>query len=247
MASLRVHFDRLEIQLTPAEKALSLRRDDIAVSRESIRSVTITDDPWIWIRGIRAPGALVPLVLAIGTWKSHGGKDFLVIKNRRQAVIIDIADSEYSRVIVSTNHAAELIDALNVNSERIRADGELQQAVTVGKAAAVRPRRVPAAKTAAVPAAEPTGAEKAAAAKPAAARAAAAKTAAAKTARETAAAKTAAEKTAADKTPAAKTARKAAATKAAVTRAATKPAATKTAGAPRAPKAAKPAAGDSPL
>ncbi|PPL19639.1 hypothetical protein GY24_04780 [Microterricola pindariensis] len=110
-----MHPDRLEIQLTPAEKALALRREEISVPRSAIRSVTITDDPWIWIRGIRAPGSLVPLVLAVGTWKFHGGKDFLVIKNKRQAVIIDIADGEYARHIVSTNHAAELVRALNVS------------------------------------------------------------------------------------------------------------------------------------
>ncbi|MGO7983487.1 hypothetical protein ACC691_37190, partial [Rhizobium johnstonii] len=84
------------------------------VARDSIRSVTITDDPWIWIRGIRAPGSIVPLTLAVGTWKFHGGKDFLVIKNKRQAVVIDIADGEYSRVIVRTNHAVDLIGSLKI-------------------------------------------------------------------------------------------------------------------------------------
>lgn len=118
MSSLRVHSDRLEIHLTPAEKALALRREDITVPRAAIRSVTITDDPWIWIRGIRAPGTLVPLVLAIGTWKFHGGKDFLIIKNKRQAVIIDITGEEYARVVVSTNHAADLIDTLNVGASQ---------------------------------------------------------------------------------------------------------------------------------
>lgn len=114
MSSLRVHPDRLEIHLTPAEKALALRREDIVVPVSAIRSIKITDDPWIWIRGIRAPGTLVPLVLAIGTWKFHGGKDFLIIKNKRQAVIIDITGEEYARIIVSTNHAVDLIDKLNV-------------------------------------------------------------------------------------------------------------------------------------
>ncbi|MCY1459878.1 hypothetical protein D9M71_773860 [compost metagenome] len=56
----------------------------------------------------------MPLVLAIGTWKFHGGKDFLIIKNKRQAVIIDITGEEYARIVVSTNHAADLIDTLNV-------------------------------------------------------------------------------------------------------------------------------------
>jgi hypothetical protein len=114
MASLRVHPDRLEIMLTPAERSLALRRDGIVVARDNIRSVTITDDPWIWIRGIRAPGTVVPLVLAVGTWKFHGGKDFLAIKRKRQAVIIDLVDEEYSRVILTTQHATDLIASLKI-------------------------------------------------------------------------------------------------------------------------------------
>lgn len=124
MSSLRVHPDRLEIHLTPAEKALALRREDIVVPRSAIRSIKITDDPWIWVRGIRAPGTLVPLVLAIGTWKFHGGKDFLIIKNKRQAVIIDMNGEEYARLVVSTNHASDLIDTLNVEVSEVSEDGE---------------------------------------------------------------------------------------------------------------------------
>lgn len=114
MTSLRVHSDRLEVQLTPTEKVLALRRDHVVIPRANIRSVTLTDDPWIWVRGIRAPGAEIPLVVAVGTWKFHGGKDFLAIKGKRQAVVIDLADSEFSRVIVSTKHAPDLIASLKL-------------------------------------------------------------------------------------------------------------------------------------
>ncbi|MBC7443391.1 MAG: hypothetical protein H7311_12900 [Ramlibacter sp.] len=114
MASLRVHLDRLEIHLTKAEKTLSLRTEDLVVARENIRSVTITDDPWIWIRGIRSRGLEVPLVLAVGTWKFHGGKDFLAIKRKRQAVIIDLVDTDFARVILTTNHAPDLIASLKL-------------------------------------------------------------------------------------------------------------------------------------
>ncbi|MDQ1582147.1 MAG: hypothetical protein QOF36_201 [Microbacteriaceae bacterium] len=118
MADLHVHSDRLEIRLTPAEKVLALRRDNLVVPRENIRSVAITEDPWIWIRGIRAPGANVPLTLAVGTWKFHGGKDFLLIKGKqRSAVVLDLEGEEYSRVIVSTSHATKLIAALRVVDE----------------------------------------------------------------------------------------------------------------------------------
>lgn len=134
MADLHVYPDRLEIRLTPAEKVLALRREDLVVPRSEIRSVAITADPWIWIRGIRAPGAAIPLTLAVGTWKFHGGKDFLLIKGKqRSAVVIDIEAPEgqesstgFSRVVVSTLHAGRLIEALRlVDPSDLAPDGEL--------------------------------------------------------------------------------------------------------------------------
>jgi hypothetical protein len=119
MADLHVHRDRLEIRLTAAEKVLALRRDDIVIPRDAIRSVAITEDPWIWIRGVRAPGASIPLTLAVGIWKFHGGKDFLLVKGKqRPAVVVDLEPDvdgeqpEFQRVIVSTTHAASLIETL---------------------------------------------------------------------------------------------------------------------------------------
>ncbi len=142
MADFHVYRDRVEIRLSRAEKVLALRRDDIVVPRDSIRSVAITSDPWIWIRGVRSPGNMIPLTLAVGTWKFHGGKDFLVLKGKqRSAVVIDIErpDDEgrgeqeaddaparaevadgFSRIIVSTQHASQLVEALR----DIRPDGD---------------------------------------------------------------------------------------------------------------------------
>ncbi len=114
MASLRVHTDRIEVHLTTAEKTLAFRADDIVVQREDIRSATITDDPWIWIRGIRRRGTEVPLVVAVGVWKYHGGSDFVIVKGKRPAVVLELAGGEFTRVIVSTNHAAQLIDSLKL-------------------------------------------------------------------------------------------------------------------------------------
>ena len=105
MASLRVHPDRLDVLLTTAEKALSAHRHDLSIPRACIRSATITHDPWVWIRGIGAPGSYVPLTLAIGTWKNHGGKDFLIVKGKRPAVVLELEptdDNPYTRVILST-------------------------------------------------------------------------------------------------------------------------------------------------
>ncbi|WP_240977346.1 hypothetical protein [Planctomonas sp. JC2975] len=108
MADFHVYRDRLEIRLTRAEKMLSLRRDDLVVPRESIRSVAITADPWIWIRGVRAPGNSIPLTLAVGTWKFHGGKDFLVLKGKqRSAVVIDIEQPDPDQTDADQTDAAQ--------------------------------------------------------------------------------------------------------------------------------------------
>ena len=116
MAVLFVHTDRLEIRLTRAEKMLSFRRSSIDIPLESIRSAVLTEDPWVWVRGIRAPGAAIPLTLAVGTWKVHDGKDFLLIKGTRTSVVIDIdaEDAEFMRVIITTTHALDLLRALRL-------------------------------------------------------------------------------------------------------------------------------------
>ncbi|WP_430646959.1 hypothetical protein [Agromyces sp. GXS1127] len=116
MANLRVHNDRLEVHLTPAEKSLALRSADVIVQRDDIRSATITDDPWIWIRGIRRRGTEVPLVIAVGVWKTHNGGDFVLVKGKRQAVVLELSGGEFGRLVLSTNRAAELIDKLKVGA-----------------------------------------------------------------------------------------------------------------------------------
>ncbi|MET4159259.1 hypothetical protein [Agromyces sp. PvR057] len=122
MAQLRVHSDRIEVLLTAAEKSLSLRSADIVVQRDDIRSATITDDPWVWIRGIRTRGSVVPLVVAVGAWKYHGGLDFVIVKGKRQAVVLELAGGEFARIILSTNHAAALIDRLKLGETPVDAD-----------------------------------------------------------------------------------------------------------------------------
>jgi hypothetical protein len=114
MANLRVHTDRIEVHLTPAEKTLAFRADDIVVQRDDIRSATVTDDPWVWIRGIRRRGSEIPLVVALGVWKYHGGTDFVIVKGKRQAVVLELGGGEFTRIILSTNHSATLIDRLKL-------------------------------------------------------------------------------------------------------------------------------------
>lgn len=131
MARVEVHPDRLLVKLSASEKTLSLRRRDLVLERNAITSATITNDPWVWIRGVRSPGAHVPRSLAIGTWRGESGKAFVLVRSGKPAVVIDFAqanDTEhdekwvgefdrFARVIVSTDHADELMRALKLDGE----------------------------------------------------------------------------------------------------------------------------------
>lgn len=131
-----MHTDRVVIRLTAAEKTVSLRRRDIVLDRAAIRSAVITEDPWVWIRGIRSPGAGLPRGLAYGTWRTRGGKDFVLARRGREAVVIDLEVPEsadenrgwigefdtFSRVIISTVHAADLVRALRLDGEAYAAE-----------------------------------------------------------------------------------------------------------------------------
>ncbi len=59
-------------------------------------------------------GTEIPLVVAVGVWKYHGGTDFVIVKGKRQAVVLELAAGEFTRIILSTNHSAALIDRLKI-------------------------------------------------------------------------------------------------------------------------------------
>ena len=121
MARVEVHEDRLIIRLTVSEQITALRRGEIVLSREAISSAVITEDPWVWIRGVRAPGTSIPRRIAMGTWRGSSGRDLVLVRSGRAAVVLDFNDGDqspefdhFARVIISTEHAAELVQALRV-------------------------------------------------------------------------------------------------------------------------------------
>jgi len=113
MVRLLVDSDELEVQLSPLERTLALRKLSVRVDRAHIRKVQLTDDPFTWLRGVRAPGSHVPGRLAYGTWHSVFGSDFAAVRTGRPGVVIDLeGDPEFERIVVTTKHGIGLVKAL---------------------------------------------------------------------------------------------------------------------------------------
>ena len=118
---------QLEVVLSPLERTLSFRRTSLRVDRAHIVKVQLTDDAWTWLRGVPSPGTQLRGVLAMGTWKSAGGTDFLVVHRRKPAVVIDIdpgdgADVEFQRIMLTTRHGLALVQALQLETEDEQAE-----------------------------------------------------------------------------------------------------------------------------
>lgn len=133
MARVEVYTDRVVVRLTLREKVLAVRTRDVVLQRSAITSALITHDPWVWLRGVRSPGSYVTHKLAVGARQSVAGNDFTLIRKGRAAVVLDLevpADAEqdanwisefdsFSRVILSSTRAAELITALRLTHDEV--------------------------------------------------------------------------------------------------------------------------------
>lgn len=126
MVTLLLDSAQLEVVLSPLERALSFRRSRLRIERSHIVRVQLTDDPWTWLRGVPSPGTQVRGVVAMGTWRSAGAADFLVVKRRKPGVVIDLdpardtaagASAEFQRVVLTTRHGLALVQALRLETD----------------------------------------------------------------------------------------------------------------------------------
>lgn len=81
-------------------------RGDIRVPRSSVQVVRWVADPWPELRGVRSPGTGLPGVIAVGTRRGRGIRDFAAVHGKGPAVVVELDGAEYSRFVV-TDDAAE--------------------------------------------------------------------------------------------------------------------------------------------
>jgi hypothetical protein len=72
----------------------------------------VSTTPFRDLRGIRAPGTGLPGVIALGTWRYRGGKDFAALYRGGPALVIELDGAEYRRLLVSAHDAVALREEL---------------------------------------------------------------------------------------------------------------------------------------
>ena len=99
MARIETAGDRLVVTLEGWGQVWALKRR-IEVPLASVRAATVNRDPDLKPHGFRAPGSYVPGVIAAGTYRKRGAKEFWSVRDALKAVVIDLAGAEYDQLVV---------------------------------------------------------------------------------------------------------------------------------------------------
>lgn len=101
MARIEITNGSLEVQLTPLE-CLGGLHGSMVIPLSAIQGVRLVDRPFRALRGFRAPGTGFPGVIALGTWRYRGGKDFVAVYGKQAAIQLDLSGAEFDRLLIST-------------------------------------------------------------------------------------------------------------------------------------------------
>jgi len=101
MATLTVHDNHVEVELSLVERIGSLRRQ-ARYPLDSIVSVRRVDVARREITGLRAPGTYWPGSVALGTWRKRWSKSFVAVRGKGPGYVIELDNQDVDRLIVES-------------------------------------------------------------------------------------------------------------------------------------------------
>jgi hypothetical protein len=66
---------------------------------------------------MRAPGTHVPGLIIAGTYRAQGKKVFWDVCNKRKAIVIDLKNSSYDRLVVEVDDPQETVNRIRKRIE----------------------------------------------------------------------------------------------------------------------------------
>ncbi|MFF5173713.1 hypothetical protein ACFY3U_13850 [Micromonospora sp. NPDC000089] len=108
MANVFIDGDDLVVQIEGLDRLWSLK-SRLAIPLANVRGATadpgIADEP----KGLRAPGTHLPGVITAGTFHQDGESVFWNIRDGARAVVIELADEQYARLVVEVADPAATV------------------------------------------------------------------------------------------------------------------------------------------
>jgi hypothetical protein len=113
MARFDLAGDELILHLGLFERIGGFVHGDARIPLQNVRAARVVDDPWSELRGRRSPGIEHRRRIALGSWRFHGGKDFVAVYGRKPGIVVDLAGVEYARLVVSTPDPVSIAEEIN--------------------------------------------------------------------------------------------------------------------------------------
>jgi hypothetical protein len=111
MAHIDVDGDNLIVEIEGWDKLWALKsRLEIPLSK--VRGATADPGAARAPEGIRAPGAYLPGVITAGTFHIDGERVFWDVHNPANAVVIQLADERYTRLIIEVTDPRKTVDLI---------------------------------------------------------------------------------------------------------------------------------------
>ena len=110
-ATVRVSAHELEVEINGLDKLWALK-SRLTIPLENVRGAT--HDPGI-VKGWplwRAPGTFVPGLLKAGTFYQDGDRIFCDVHDANKAVVIELEDERYRRLVVEVDDPMETVAAI---------------------------------------------------------------------------------------------------------------------------------------
>ena len=112
MARVSMDGDSMTVEMQGLHKAWALK-SRIVVPLAHVRGATADPGMMREPKGLRAPGLHIPGGAVIGTFHRDGEATFWDVSKRARAVVIELADEAYNRIIVDVADPRGIATAIN--------------------------------------------------------------------------------------------------------------------------------------
>ncbi|WP_067840360.1 hypothetical protein [Nocardia lijiangensis] len=108
MAEVSINGTDLVVRMEGLDKLWALK-SHLVIPLANVRGATV--DPGIVKerKGIRAPGTHFPRVITAGTFHIDGERVFWDVRNPDKAVVIELVDERYARLVVEVDSPANVV------------------------------------------------------------------------------------------------------------------------------------------
>ncbi|GIE76351.1 hypothetical protein Aph02nite_23010 [Actinoplanes philippinensis] len=111
MARVTTENGNLVVEIEGLDKLWSLK-SSLTIPLANVRGATADPGMVKEPKGLRAPGTHLPGVITAGTFHQDGERVFWDVRDGARAVVIELADQRYARLVIEVADPAATVDLI---------------------------------------------------------------------------------------------------------------------------------------